>query len=70
MATEASSAANKSFPANNITLNNGAVGATVSSFMQLCISQQVKKETDMILIEYAVNDPWQAELLNTLDNPQ
>ena len=57
------------FPLSNISLNNGARGATGSDYMQLCINQHVKKEADLIMIEYAVNEPWQGVPLNTLDKP-
>ncbi len=76
------------FPKNlNITLKNGARGATQSSYMSYCFSEHVPKNADVssdagqlssrfitllpnqvILIEYAVNDPWQGFPNNTLDN--
>eukprot|EP00879_Flechtneria_rotunda_P022226 GHRR01023451.1.p2 GENE.GHRR01023451.1~~GHRR01023451.1.p2 ORF type:complete len:215 (+),score=51.71 GHRR01023451.1:519-1163(+) len=51
----------------NITVNNGAVPGTTSSYMSACMSLHVPAEADIVLVEYSVNDEYIAQ--PPLDNP-
>ncbi|PRW61115.1 hypothetical protein C2E21_0584 [Chlorella sorokiniana] len=43
------------FPANHTTVN-GAVPATPSSYMSLCVHWHVPEEADLVIVEYNIND--------------
>lgn len=51
----------------NVTVNNGAVPGTTSSYMAACVNLHIPKDADIVIIEYSVNDDWQA--YPPLDNP-
>jgi len=50
---------NDTFP-GQVTSTNGAVPGTISSYMSACVNIHVPKETDIVLVEYSVNDPYNA----------
>jgi hypothetical protein len=39
-------------------LANGAVPGTISQFMSTCVRVHVPESADIVVIEYAMNDPW------------
>lgn len=45
----------------NVTVNNGAVPGTTSAYMAACVNLHVPADTDIVVIEYSVNDEWVAE---------
>ena len=44
------------FPKANITLRNGALPATPSSLMNMCLEQYVDAAVDLVFVEYVAND--------------
>lgn len=50
-----------------MTVNNGAVPGTTSAYMAACVNLHIPKETDIVIIEYSVNDEWQ--VYPPMDNP-
>ncbi|KAF8069512.1 ASAT1 [Scenedesmus sp. PABB004] len=44
------------FPAANVAARNGAVPATPSGWMSLCLEQHLDADADLVFVEYAVND--------------
>jgi DNA polymerase alpha subunit B len=51
----------------NVTVNNGAVPGTTSAYMAACVKLHVPKDADIVIIDYSVNDEWQA--YPPLNNP-
>ncbi|KAG2485763.1 hypothetical protein HYH03_015477 [Edaphochlamys debaryana] len=45
-----------SFPRANITCRNGAVPATPSAFMVMCLEHSVDPDVDLVFVEYLIND--------------
>ncbi len=43
----------------NITVNNGAVPGTLSSYMTVCVKAHVPSTADIVLVEYSINDQWE-----------
>jgi len=46
-----------------VTGHNGAVPGTISSYMSACVNIHVPRETDIVLVEYSVNDPYMTKVL-------
>ncbi|GIM07262.1 hypothetical protein Vretimale_11457, partial [Volvox reticuliferus] len=46
----------EAFPSSRITARNGAVPATPSSYMVMCLEQSVDPDVDLVLVEYSLND--------------
>lgn len=46
----------KAHPAGKVHARNGAVPATMSSYMELCLPMHMDAEADFMLVDYAVND--------------
>lgn len=44
------------FPKANITTRNGALPATPSALMNMCLEQYVDEDVDLIFVEYVAND--------------
>lgn len=44
------------FPKANITTRNGALPATPSALMNMCLEQYVDKDVDLMFVEYVAND--------------
>lgn len=51
----------------NVTVNNGAVPGTTSAYMAACVPLHLPKDSDIVIVEYSVNDDWMA--VPVLDNP-
>ncbi len=49
---------NSSMPASygKVSVYNGAVAGTLSTFMSACVRNHLPEQVDLVLIEYAVND--------------
>eukprot|EP00798_Chlamydomonas_sp_ICE-L_P012779 gene12779-16036_t len=45
------------FPQADVHMFNGARGGTSSSYMGLCVHEHVPQNADLIMVEFAVNDP-------------
>lgn len=41
----------------NVTLHNGAVPGTTSHYMSGCVNLHVPEDSDIIFLDYAINDP-------------
>jgi hypothetical protein len=46
----------RTFPNANHTFVNGAIPGTPSSYMALCVDNKIPQESDIILVEYNIND--------------
>lgn len=44
------------FPRTNITTRNGALPATPSALMNMCLEQYVDEDVDLMFVEYVAND--------------
>lgn len=44
------------FPRANITTRNGALPATPSALMNMCLEQYVDEDVDLVFVEYVAND--------------
>lgn len=44
------------FPRANVTTRNGALPATPSALMNMCLEQYVDADVDLVLVEYVAND--------------
>jgi UDP-glucose:glycoprotein glucosyltransferase len=44
------------FPRTNITMRNGALPATPSALMNMCLENYVDDDVDLVLVEYVAND--------------
>lgn len=44
------------FPKANITTRNGALPATPSALMNMCLEQYVDEDVDLVFVEYVAND--------------
>jgi hypothetical protein len=44
----------------HISVANGAVPGTVSTYMSVCVKSHVPLDADVVLVEYAVNDAFNA----------
>lgn len=51
----------------NVTVNNGAVPGTTSSYMSGCVNLHVPSDADVVVVEYTVNDEYEA--VPTMNNP-
>jgi hypothetical protein len=40
----------------NVSIYNGAVAGTLSTFMSACVRNHLPEDVDLVLVEYAVND--------------
>jgi lysophospholipase L1-like esterase len=59
------------FPSSNITFVNGAVVATMSDYMAVCSSSHIPNNTDLVILEYAVNDiPRTVHGMSLMDNSE
>lgn len=43
-------------PGTNVSAHNGAVPATPSSYMALCLEHSLPDEPDLVFVEYVLND--------------
>lgn len=46
----------KAFPQSKVRGRNGALSATGSSYMNLCLDNHVDADTDLLIVDYAIND--------------
>eukprot|EP00955_Chlamydomonas_euryale_P110656 366012-Chlamydomonas_euryale.AAC.18 len=53
-------------PCRQVTGHNGAVPGTISSYMSACVNIHVPRETDIVLVEYSVNDPYMTKASHAL----
>jgi hypothetical protein len=44
------------FPRASISLRNGALPATPSALMNMCLEQYVDDDVDLVFVEYVAND--------------
>jgi hypothetical protein len=44
------------FPKANVTTKNGALPATPSALMNMCLEQYVDEDVDLVFVEYVAND--------------
>lgn len=44
------------FPKSNVIMRNGALPATPSALMNMCLETYVDEEVDVVFVEYAAND--------------
>lgn len=51
------------FPRAAITLRNGAVGATPSALMEMCLENYVDEGIDLVFVEFTANDGEQELLI-------
>ena len=59
------------FPSANISFHNAAVVATMSDCMSTCHSSHIPKHTDLVIVEYAVNDiPRTVQGMSLMDNKE
>jgi hypothetical protein len=46
----------RAFPRASISLRNGALPATPSALMNMCLEQYVDDDVDLVFVEYVAND--------------
>ena len=46
----------EAFPGNEIVARNGALPATPSALMNMCLETYVDDDADIVFVEYAAND--------------
>jgi hypothetical protein len=44
-----------------VNVHNGAIAGTVSQYMSVCLGSHVPSDVDLVVVEYAINDPYNAE---------
>ena len=52
------------WPNAHVTLHNGAIGATGSTFFALCADSRLPSACDLIILEHALNDGEQAQVID------
>lgn len=44
------------FPNTEIEITNGAVGGTITTYLETCFTEHIDEDVDVVVIEMAIND--------------